>query len=175
MLWWVDGRRRITSPELVPAMRNYFGNVTTFVVQEAAVDDIQRRPLADVAAMVRQAISEVDYDENIQELVDFVEEHKNDKYMEAAALGLGSRTVTQTVFASFPLDTDFGFGQATLAMPIWHHGKIASGALAVGVRPGGDGSWLVNANVWPRLAAALESDDQRIFKPVTAEYLGLIY
>ncbi|XBI42856.1 hypothetical protein VPH35_107710 [Triticum aestivum] len=159
MLWWVDGRRRITSPELVPAMRSYFGNVTTYVVEEAAVEEIQRKPLAEVAAMVREAITSIDYDEHIQELVDWVEEHKKQKIVE------------KTVFASFPLDMDFGFGQATLAMPVWHHGRLASGNLAVGTRPGGDGSWIVNAYVWPRLAAALESDGQCIFKPVTAEYL----
>jgi hypothetical protein len=174
MLWWVDARHRITSPDLVPAIHSYFGNLRTFVVEDAAVDEILRKPLADVAAMVREAISSVDYNKNIQELVDFVEEHKKEKLMEAAVLGLGSPTVAQTVFASFPLDTDFGFGQATLAMPIWNHGRIACATLAVGVRPGGDGSWLVNANVWPRLAAALESDSQLIFKLVTAEYLGLI-
>jgi len=175
MLWWVDGRRRITSPKLVPAMRNYFGNATTFVVEEVAVEEIMDKPLADVAAMVRDAISSVDYNDNFQELIDYVKDHNKEKIMEAAALGFGSPTVTQTVFASFPLDTDFGFGQATLAMPIWHHGRIASAALAVGVRPGGDGSWLVNANVWPQLAAALESDEHRIFKPLTAEYLDLVY
>uniref|UniRef100_A0A0D3GP42 Uncharacterized protein n=1 Tax=Oryza barthii TaxID=65489 RepID=A0A0D3GP42_9ORYZ len=82
------------------------------------------------------------------------------------------RTVNQTVFASFPLDTDFRFGQAALAMPIWDHGKMGCGTLAVGVRPGGDGSWLVSAYIWPRMAAALESDG--VFKPLTAAYLGLV-
>lgn len=85
MLWWVDGRRRITSPELVPAMRSYFGNVTTYVVEEAAVEEIQRKPLAEVAAMVREAITSIDYDEHIQELVDWVEEHKKQKIVERAA------------------------------------------------------------------------------------------
>lgn len=80
--------------------------------------------------------------------------------------------MNQTVFASFPLDTDFGFGQAALAMPIWDHGKMGCGTLAVGVRPGGDGSWLVSAYIWPRMAAALESDG--VFKPLTAAYLGLV-
>ncbi|KAG8076201.1 hypothetical protein GUJ93_ZPchr0006g43039 [Zizania palustris] len=174
MGWWVDARRRVTSPALLPAMRNYFGNVTAYALGDAAVEEVREKPLAEVAAMVREAITSIDYDENLQELVDWVEEHKPEKLMEKGSLGLGSPTVNQTVFASFPLDTDFGFGQATLAMPIWEHGRVSSGTLAVGVRPGGDGSWLVSAYIWPRMAAALESDEQRILKPVTAAYLGLI-
>uniref|UniRef100_A0A0E0LIW8 Uncharacterized protein n=1 Tax=Oryza punctata TaxID=4537 RepID=A0A0E0LIW8_ORYPU len=82
------------------------------------------------------------------------------------------KALAGTVFASFPLDTDFGFGQATLAMPIWDHGKVACGTLAVGVRPRGDGSWLVSAYIWPWMAAALESDG--VLKPLTAAYLGLV-
>uniref|UniRef100_A0A0E0MHM0 Uncharacterized protein n=1 Tax=Oryza punctata TaxID=4537 RepID=A0A0E0MHM0_ORYPU len=134
----------------------------------------------------RDTIASIDYDAYMQEMVDWVEEHKTEKMMEVGALGLGSPTVNQTVFASFPLDTDFGFGEATLAMPVWENGRVSSGTLAVGngrvssgtlavgVRPGGDGSWLVSAYIWPRLAAALESDDHRIFKPLTAGYLGLV-
>uniref|UniRef100_A0A0D3F3X8 Uncharacterized protein n=1 Tax=Oryza barthii TaxID=65489 RepID=A0A0D3F3X8_9ORYZ len=38
--------------------------------------------------------------------------------------------------------------------------------------PGGD-AWIVSAYVWPRLAAALENDRRRVFKPLTAEFLGL--
>lgn len=173
MGWMVDGRRRIKAPELIPAMRNYYGNVTTYALGDAAVKEIQRKPLADVAAMVRETIASIDYDQYIQELVDWVEEHKTEGLMEKGVLGLGTPTVNQTVFASFPLDTDFGFGQATLALPMCDYGRLSSGYLSVGARPGGDGSWLVSAFIWPQLAAALESDDQRIFKPLTAEYLGL--
>ena len=39
--------------------------------------------------------------------------------------------------------------------------------------PRGDGAWIVSASVWPKLAATLESDELRIFTPVTAEHLGL--
>jgi hypothetical protein len=38
--------------------------------------------------------------------------------------------------------------------------------------PGGDG-WLISMRVWPRLAAAFDSDEHRIFKPLSAEHLGL--
>uniref|UniRef100_A0A0D9XHQ6 Uncharacterized protein n=1 Tax=Leersia perrieri TaxID=77586 RepID=A0A0D9XHQ6_9ORYZ len=174
MGWMVDGRRRVKSPEIVPAMRNYFGNVTAYALGDAAVSEIQEKPLAEVASMVRDTITSIDYDEYLQELIDWVEEHKTERLMETGVLGLGTPTLNQTVFASFPLDTDFGFGQATLAMPMCDYGRLSSGYLSIGARPNGDGSWLVSAYIWPRMAAALESDEQRIFKPLTANYLGLI-
>ncbi|KAF6992760.1 hypothetical protein CFC21_009723 [Triticum aestivum] len=174
MGWMVDARRRVKAPELVRAMGNYFGNVTAYALGEAAVEEIQEKELSEVAAMVRETITSIDYDEYTQELVDWVEEHKTERLMEKGVIGLGTPTLNQTVFASFPLDTDFGFGHAVLAMPMCDYGRLSSGYLSIGARPGGDGSWLVNAYIWPRLAAALESDQQRIFKPLTAEYLGLV-
>jgi hypothetical protein len=153
-------------------MRNYFGNVTAYALGEAAVEEIRRKPLGEVAALVRETIESVDYEAFLQELVDWVEEHKTEHVMEKGVLGLGAPTVNQTVFASFPLDTDFGFGEAALALPMCDYGRLCSGYLSVGARPGGDGSWLVSAYIWPKLAAALDSDG--IFKPLTAEYLGLI-
>jgi hypothetical protein len=172
MGWMVDGRRRVKAPGLVSAVRNYFGNVTAYALGEAAVEEIRRKPLGEVAALVRETIESVDYDTFLQELVDWVEEHKTEHVREKGVLGLGTPTVNQTVFASFPLDTDFGFGEAALALPMCDYGRLCSGYLSVGARPGGDGSWLVSAYIWPKLAAALDSDG--IFKPLTAEYLGLI-
>jgi hypothetical protein len=91
--------------------------------------------------------------------------------MEAAVVGVGAPTVNLSVYGSFPLDADFGFGQATLAMPVSDSWRLCSAYLSVGARPGGDGSWLVSAYIWPQLAAALEGDG--IFKPVTAEYISV--
>ena len=174
MGWWVDGRRRLTSPELRAAMRNYVGNVTTFVVREELVEEVARAPLPDVAAMVREAIAAPAYDEHFQELVDWVEEHKAERYVETASLGLGSPTLSLTAFTSFPVDTDFGLGHAAMAMPTSSPtARMCSGYVLVTARPEGDGSWIASAFLWPRLAAALESDEPCVFKPVTAEYLGL--
>uniref|UniRef100_A0A0E0MU89 Uncharacterized protein n=1 Tax=Oryza rufipogon TaxID=4529 RepID=A0A0E0MU89_ORYRU len=94
MVWWVDGRRRLTSsPERRAAMRNYVGNVVTFALAEATVDEIQRKPLPEVVSMVRHAITEEPaYDERFQELVDWAEEHKTERYMETVCIGLGSPT-----------------------------------------------------------------------------------
>ncbi|KAL5227499.1 hypothetical protein ABZP36_015764 [Zizania latifolia] len=82
--------------------------------------------------------------------------------------------VAVTAFCSFPLDTDFGFGHAAMAMPASVPSlRLCSGFVAIVAQPGGDGSWLACASLWPRLAAALDSNEQRVFKPVTAELLGL--
>lgn len=88
-------------------------------------------------------------------------------------MGLGSPTVSQRVWASFPVNTDFGFGRAALAVPVWASEGLCSGNVVVTARPGGDGAWIVSADLWPRLAAALEADAMRVFKPLTAEYLGV--
>ncbi|CAL4992906.1 unnamed protein product [Urochloa decumbens] len=178
MGYWVDGRFRVKSPKLQAAMRSYVGNVTPYVAGEASAEDLLRGSLADVAGMVRKAISSVDYDERIQEMVDWVEEHVRRKpggmkVVEAASIGLGSPTISQTVWASFPLDTDFGFGHAAMAMPTWPSERLCSGNLVVTAHPGGNGSWLVTAYLWPRLVKALESDEPRIFKPLTADHLGV--
>ncbi|VAI11270.1 unnamed protein product [Triticum turgidum subsp. durum] len=187
MGWWVNGRRRLTTtPE--EAMRNYVGNVTTFAVAEATVEVIQRRPLPEIASMVRGSIRSTATDEHFQELVDWVEEHKRKgngngkaavKFVETATAGLGSPAMGVTSFASFSVDTDFGFGHAAVAMPTWVDcGRLCSGFVKIMARPGSDGggggSWILGMSVWPKLAAALDSDEQRIFKPLTAEYLGLM-
>ncbi|KAF7056255.1 hypothetical protein CFC21_063680 [Triticum aestivum] len=187
MGWWVNGRRCLTTaPE--EAMRNYVGNVTTFAVAEASVEAILRRPLPEIASMVRGSIRSTATDEHFQELVDWVEEHKGKgkdngkaavKFVETATVGLGSPAMGVTSFASFSVDTDFGFGHAAVAMPTWVDcGRLCSGFVKIMARPGGDGggggSWIFGMSVWPKLAAALDSDEQRIFKPLTAEYLGLM-
>ncbi|GJN06221.1 hypothetical protein PR202_ga23926 [Eleusine coracana subsp. coracana] len=93
--------------------------------------------------------------------MDWVEDHKTGRrYIEKASVGLGSPAVTITVFSSFALDTDFGFGfgHAALALPVSvreHCERLCSGYVETIVKPGGDGSWIADALVWPRLAAAL--------------------
>ncbi|CAL4993647.1 unnamed protein product [Urochloa decumbens] len=176
MGWWVDGRRRLTtSPELRAVMRNYFGNVIAFTDAEANVQEILRMPLPDVAAMVREAVAAPAYDEHFQELVDWVEDHKTQRHILSASIGLGSPTLIVTAFSSFRFDTDFGFGHAVMAMPMTvRTARLCSGFVQILERPGGEGSWIVSAFVWPQLAAALEADEPRVFRPLTAEMLGLV-
>ena len=138
------------------------------------MEEVVRAPLADVAAMVSEAITAPAYDEHFQELVDWVEDHKAERYVETASLGLGSPAMTVSSFASFRTDTDFGFGPAAMAIPTGTSAaRLCAGFMQTAARPGGDGSLIATAFLWPRLAAALESDEPRVFRPVTAEYLGL--
>ncbi|KAM0848147.1 hypothetical protein ACQ4PT_054566 [Festuca glaucescens] len=189
MGWWVDGRRRRRrrlTAAAPTAMRNYIGNVITFAVAEASVEGIRRLPLPGVASMVRESIKSAVNDEHFQELVDWVEEHKGAaKYVETAIVGVGSPVLSVSSLASFRLDTDFGFGQATLVTWLdemevemekekemdW--GRLSSGFVKIVARPGGS-CWFFGMSIWPSLAAALDSDEQHIFKPLTAEYLGLV-
>ncbi|KAL6658487.1 hypothetical protein ACP70R_004073 [Stipagrostis hirtigluma subsp. patula] len=167
MGWWVNGRRRVTA-------RSYFGNAIAFVGREAGVQDVLRMPLPDVAAMVREAIAAPAYGELLQEMVDWVEERKPERHVLSAAIGLGSPAVIVTSFTSFRIDTDFGFGHAAMAVPTTVRTvRLCSTFMQIVERPGGDGSWIVGAFLWPRLAAALEAGEPRIFKPLTAEHLGL--
>ncbi|CAO2141533.1 unnamed protein product [Urochloa humidicola] len=175
MGWWVNGRRRLTEPELRRATRNYFGNVIAFAGAEADVREVLRKPLPHVAAMVREAITAPAYEEHFQELVDWVEEHKTQRHILSASIGLGNPTLIITAFTSFRVDTDFGFGDAVVAVPTTvRTARLCSGYVQVVKRPGGDGSWIVSAFLWPQLAAALEADELRVFNPLTAEQLGLV-
>ncbi|TVU22507.1 hypothetical protein EJB05_32210, partial [Eragrostis curvula] len=176
MGWWVNGRELVTEPSLRAELRNYFGNVATFTEREVSVQDVLQMPLPDVAAIVRGTTTMTpEYDEHLQELVDWVEEHKNKRYIEAASIGLGSPAVIVEAFTSFALDTDFGFGHAALAVPAAVlTPRLCSGLVRLIPKPGCDGSWIVSAVVWPALATELESDEPRVFKPLTAEYLGML-
>ncbi|XBH83386.1 hypothetical protein VPH35_071815 [Triticum aestivum] len=139
------------------ATSSYVGNVSMFVLGEDSVEEIQRKPLPEVASMVCELINARAYDDRFQEVVDRVEQHKSGAtYMDASNIGLGYPTVAVTAFTSFPMDTDLGFGHAAMAMTTTCGRGLCSGA-----------------SVWPKLAATLESDELRIFTPVTAEHLGL--
>ncbi|CAO2193055.1 unnamed protein product [Urochloa humidicola] len=82
--------------------------------------------------------------------------------------------MTVSSFASFRTDTDFGFGRAAMAIPTgMSAARLCAGFMQIAARPGDDGSWIATAFLWPRLAAALESDEPPVFRPVTAEYLDL--
>lgn len=68
---WVNGRRRrTTAPE--ETRRNYVGYVTAFAVADASTDAIQRRPLPEIASMMRESIRSTTNDEHFQELLDWV-------------------------------------------------------------------------------------------------------
>ncbi|CAD6340064.1 unnamed protein product [Miscanthus lutarioriparius] len=176
--WLVDGR-----PRLDPArydrdtLRRYVGNVVTYASREAAVEAITSSPLADVAAMARAAIAEVFRPERFDELVDWMEARKGvlrdgGKWTEAVGAGTGSPALVLSAFVAFRVDEDFGFGRPRLVMPWVRPGRLGSAAMMVARNPEEDGSWVVYARMWPRLADAVEADPEAVLKPATAKRLG---
>lgn len=171
MGWWVNGRWRLADSKL----RDYMGNLIAFTDREAITGEVIRLPLPEVAAMVRDTIAAPAYGQLFQEMVDWMEERKSKRYGISAAMGLGSPTMIVTPFTSFRLDTDFGFGNAAMAVPTSERTvRLCSGYVQIMEKPSTDGSWIVSAFVWPQLAAALECQEPRIFKPLTAGHLGLL-
>ncbi|XP_040381181.1 coniferyl alcohol acyltransferase-like [Oryza brachyantha] len=176
--WLVDGRRRL-DPAKYDAARvsSYLGNVVTYASREAAVEAISSSPLADVAAMAGAAVGEVFRQERYEELVDWMELHKaafreGGKWTEKVGLGTGSPAVVVSAFVPFRVEGDFGFGRPALVMPWVRPGRMASAAMTVVRSPREDGSWVVTARLWPRLADAIDADPDAVFKPATAARLG---
>ncbi|KAF8732900.1 hypothetical protein HU200_015250 [Digitaria exilis] len=179
MAWLVDGR-----PRLDPARfdadtirRRYLGNVITYASREAAVDAVSSAPLPDVAAMAGAAIAEVFRSERFEELVDWMEERKGvfregGKWTETVGLGTGSPAVVVSAFVPFRVEGDFGFGRPRLVMPWVRPGRLGSAAMTVARSPREDGSWVITARLWPRLADAVEADPEAVLKPATAARLG---
>lgn len=178
MAWLVDGRRRLDPAKYNKThVNNYLGNVVTYASREAAVDTVRTAPLADVATMAAAAIAEVFRQERYEELVDWMEARKGvfaegGKWTEAVGLGTGSPALVVSAFVPFRVEGDFGFGRPRLVMPWVRPGRLGSAAMTVIRSPAGDGSWLVTARMWPRLADAVDADRDAVFKPATAERLG---
>lgn len=178
MAWLVDGRRRLDPAKYNKAhVNNYLGNVVTYASREAAVETVTSSPLADVATMAAAAIAEVFRQERYEELVDWMEAHKGvfaegGKWTEAVGLGTGSPALVVSAFVPFRVEGDFGFGPPRLVMPWVRPGRLGSAAMTVIRSPVGDGSWLVTARMWPRLADVVDADPEAVFKPATAERLA---
>uniref|UniRef100_A0A0D9WLZ4 Uncharacterized protein n=1 Tax=Leersia perrieri TaxID=77586 RepID=A0A0D9WLZ4_9ORYZ len=178
LAWLVDGRRRLDPTKF----NTYLGNVITYASKEAAVETIAASPLADVAAMAGAAIGEVFREERYQELVDWMEIHKTEaygdggggKWTETVGIGTGSPAMVVSAFVAFKVDGDFGFGKPAVVMPWVRPGRLGSAAMTVARSPSEDGSWVVMARLWPRLADVIDADTEAVFKPATAERLGLV-
>ncbi|KAL6606643.1 hypothetical protein ACP70R_042296 [Stipagrostis hirtigluma subsp. patula] len=178
MAWLVDGRRRLDPAKYDrDVVRRYLGNVITYASREAAVEAVSSSPLADVAAMARAAIAEVFRPERFEELVDWMEARKGvfregGKWTEAVGVGAGSPALVVSAFVPFKVEGDFGFGRPRLAMPWVRPGRLGSAAMMVARNTEEDGSWVVSARLWPRLADAVEADPEAVLKPATAARLG---
>lgn len=175
MAWLVDARQRL-GPKYAEAMKDYMGNVITLAAREAGVAEVANGSYSQVAEMVGAAVKEVadDAENHFQEMIDWVEGHKVGKRANRIQVGLGSPTLVVSSFHQFSQDLDFGLGQPALAMADLPWGRLGSAFVIVLASPKGDGSLYMNAYVWAQLADELESDPERVFKPATAEGLGLV-
>ncbi|KAJ1697750.1 hypothetical protein LUZ63_006262 [Rhynchospora breviuscula] len=173
LAWIIDGRKRL-GPKYKEAMKCYLGNVITYTSREARVDEIKKQSLMYGAALMREAIEEVSCEERFEQLVDWMEEHKNaGKWTETVGVGLGSPTIVIS-FLPFRLEQDFGFGDPVLTLPWMRPGSLGSCSLNIIRSHRNDGSWLVSARLWPSLAEVMRQDAEKVFKPVTAESLGFL-
>ncbi|KAJ1258047.1 hypothetical protein BS78_10G044200 [Paspalum vaginatum] len=178
MAWLVDGRPRLDAARYDPGtVRRYLGNVVTYASREARVGAVASAPLADVAAMAGAAIAEVFRSERYEELVDWMEARKGvfregGKWTEAVGVGTGSPALVVSAFVPFRVDGDFGFGRPRVVIPWVRPGRMGSAAMTVARSPREDGSWVVTARLWPRLADAVDADPEAVLKPATAARLG---
>ncbi|CAN6215077.1 unnamed protein product, partial [Urochloa humidicola] len=142
------------------ALDRYVGNVVTYTSREAAVEELLRAPLPDVAAAVRATVAGAMTAARFQEVADWMEERKaafrdGGKWTEEVNLGLGSPVLVMSGLLPFNIDGDLGFGKPRLVMPWIRHGRLGSAAITVVPSPSGDGSWFVGAaRMWPRLKPA---------------------
>ncbi|XP_062228058.1 coniferyl alcohol acyltransferase-like [Phragmites australis] len=178
LAWLVDGRPRLDPAKYdKDTVRRYIGNVVTYASREATVEAVSSSPLADVAAMAGAAIAEVFRSERYEELVDWMETRKGvfregGKWTEVVGVGTGSPALVVSAFLPFRVEGDFGFGRPRLVMPWVRPGRLGSAAMTVARSPGEDGSWVITARLWPRLADAVELDPEAVLKPATAARLG---
>ncbi|TVU12575.1 hypothetical protein EJB05_46226, partial [Eragrostis curvula] len=177
LAWLVDGRPRLDPARFDgDAVRRYVGNVITYASREAGVDAVASAPLADVAAAAGAAIAEVFRSERYEELVDWMEARKEvfrdgGKWTEVVGLGTGSPALVVSAFVQFRVEGDFGFGRPRLVMPWIRPGRLGSAAMTVARSPE-DGSWVITARLWPRLADAVDADPEAVLKPATAARIG---
>ncbi|CAN6191079.1 unnamed protein product [Urochloa humidicola] len=180
MAWLVDGRPRLDPSKYdADTVRRYLGNVITYASREAEVEAVSAAALAEVAAMAGAAIAEVFKSERFEELVDWMEARKGvfregggGKWTETVGLGTGSPALVVSAFVPFRVEGDFGFGRPRMVMPWVRPGRLGSAAMTVARSPREDGSWVITARLWPRLADAVEADPEAVLKPATAARLG---
>uniref|UniRef100_A0ACD5XQD3 Uncharacterized protein n=1 Tax=Avena sativa TaxID=4498 RepID=A0ACD5XQD3_AVESA len=178
MAWAVDGCRCLDPAKYgEDLVESYLGNVVTYASREASVETVASSSLAEVAAMAAAAIAGVFRQERYEELVDWMEARKGvfadgGKWTEAVQMGTGSPALVVSALVPFHVEGDFGLGSPRMVMPWVRPGRLGSAAMTVIRSPTGDGSWLVTARMWPRLADAVEADPEAVFKPATADRLG---
>ncbi|KAF8412860.1 hypothetical protein HHK36_000832 [Tetracentron sinense] len=170
MGWAVDGRRRMSG-----RMSNLIGNAISMAVGEVSAEDLKQSSLSQVASVAHEAISEVANEAHFLDLIDLVECHRPGLVFPKILLGIGGPGMVVSSGRELPTTTeiDFGFGPPVLGTCYSTMARLGTGYINPQPSAKGDGSWVVFALVWPELVAALESDPEHVFKPITATHLGL--
>ncbi|KAK9102796.1 hypothetical protein Sjap_020050 [Stephania japonica] len=169
MAWLVDGRRRMASYK-VP---NLFGNLLSMAVGEASVQELSHSRISSVASMVQNAIAEASKEAHFLDLLDWIEFHRPGMFLAKVLLGLGGPAIVLSDARRLPVkELDFGFGRPVFGSVYTTAPKLGAGYVSPQLSGVGDGSWVVFTILWPELVEALESDPNRIFKPMSATRLG---
>ncbi|GFZ16256.1 HXXXD-type acyl-transferase family protein [Actinidia rufa] len=170
MGWLIDGRTRMCKDQ--NSMSNYIGNVLSLAFGEASMVELKQGSLTDVAKIVHDAISRVTNRAHFLDLIDWIECHRPGLMLSKVVLGRAGPALVVSSGRRFPVaEIDFGFGSPVLGTVCSTIERIGVGYINQRPSARGDGSWTVSAILWPELAAALESDSDRVFQPMTANHL----
>ncbi|KAF3336769.1 putative CCR4-associated factor 1 11 [Carex littledalei] len=116
------------------------GNVISYTPREAPVDEIKKQSLVYGVSLAKEAIEEVSCEERLEQLVDWMEEHKvAGKWIETVEVGLGALIVLINSFLPFQVELDFQFGSPVMALPWVRPARLASGSFTVLRSPKSDG------------------------------------
>ncbi|XP_052170238.1 coniferyl alcohol acyltransferase [Diospyros lotus] len=172
MGWLVDGRARMSKNK--NSMSNYIGNVLSLAFGEASMVELKHGSLSDIAKIVHEAISKVTNEAHFLDLIDWIECHRPGLMLSKLVLGRAGPALVVSSGRKFPVtELDFSFGSPVLGTVCSTIERIGVGYVNQRQSARGDGSWTVSAILWPELAAALESDNDRIFQPMTANLLQI--
>ncbi|XAR70772.1 Alcohol O-acetyltransferase [Bertholletia excelsa] len=172
MGWLVDGRTRMGQDP--NSMSNYIGNVLSLAFAEATVEELKSGSLSDISRIIHEAILKVTNRAHFLDLIDWIECHRPGLMLSKVVLGQAGPALVVSSGRRFPVaELDFGFGRPVLGTVCSTIEKIGVGYMNQRESARGDGSWTVSAIIWPELVAALESDSDRVFEPMTANHLQL--
>ncbi|MQL99302.1 hypothetical protein Taro_032021 [Colocasia esculenta] len=167
----VDGRERMQC-----SMDTYFGNVLSIPYATLAAEELRGMSLVEVADVVHGFIARAATREHFMGLVDWVEAHRpNPAVSRICGVGGGDDGVAVVVSSGwrFPVSKlDFGWGRPVFAS---YNFPWSCSAGYVMPMPSAmdDGDWVVYVHLAAELVAVLETAAGDVFRPVTADYLGL--
>ncbi|PIA50419.1 hypothetical protein AQUCO_01300867v1 [Aquilegia coerulea] len=165
MGWLVDGRARMMSKDV----QNLVGNFVSMAVGKTSVEKLTQDSISEIANVAHEAISKVSNKQHFLELNDWIECHKPGMFLAKVLLGISGPAVIVTSARYFALDDmDIGFGPPVIGTVYSTIPRLGAAYVNPQPSPKGDGSLVVFAMLWPKLAEALEIDPNHVFKTITA-------